>query len=228
MFIALIILLALACFFCGKKFIAAMEAGEDLKATILKGLTTVCVIVIAIISLAHSDDKLFARLVIFGLFFGCLGDVLLALRFVYTEKFNMYFLTGAGAFLAGHIFYVLALYRVAPKAWIVALPLLVIALAIELRNTKKHNLDMGKLFIPLGIYAAFVCFMGSSAVGSVFFNFSLGTLLFGIAGVCFIASDSILSIQCFSDHPSNEKNRILHVFYWVAQLLIALSPMFIK
>ena len=69
--------------------------------------------------------------------------------------------------------------------------------------------------------------MGCTAVGSAIFNFSLGTLLFAIAGVSFIISDSILGVQCFSGNPSNGKNRALHVFYWLAQLLIALSPMFL-
>ncbi len=227
MYIVFIIILALACAASGVMFIKVTEQGEDVKAVLFKGITTVCVIVIAAISTLRTDNTAFAKLILLGLFFGFVGDELLALRFVFTEKFNLCFLTGAGAFLIGHIFYLLALYGIAPKAWIAAVPLLIGALALELRNSNKHNLDMGKMFIPLAVYAALVCFMGCSAVGSALFKFSLGTLLFAVAGVCFIVSDSILSVQCFSDHPSNGKNRSLHAFYWGAQLLIALSPLFI-
>lgn len=226
MHIVIIIILALACLLSGIRFIKAMEADDQEKATVFKGLTTVCCIVIAIVAYHMTDAPRFGILVIVGLVFGFVGDELLALRFVYPERFNTCFLTGAGGFLIGHIFYLTALYSTAPKAWIIAAPLTAAALVIELINSKKHRLDMGKMFLPLGFYAAVVCFMGCSAIGVCCLRFSVGTLLFAIAGVCFIASDSILSVQCFSDHPSNFKNRLLHVFYWLAQLLIALTPLF--
>ena len=228
MLIALIVVLALSCLFFGVRFIKAMEADDQEKATVLKGLTTICCILIALIAYFMTSIPKFALLVILGLIFGFIGDELLALRFVYTKKFNAFFLSGALAFLIGHIFYLIALYGLAPKAWMLGVPLTLAALAAEFINSKKHSLDMGKLFLPLGFYAAVVCFMGCSAVGVCVFHFNLGTLLFAVAGLCFIASDSILSVQCFSDRPTNTKNRVLHIFYWAAQLLIALSPIFIK
>ena len=228
MLIALIVVLALSCLFCGVRFIKAMEADDQEKATVLKGLTTICCILIALIAYFMTSLPKFALLVILGLIFGFIGDELLALRFVYTKKFNAFFLSGALAFLIGHIFYLIALYGLAPRAWMLSVPLTLAALAAEFINSKKNSLDMGKLFLPLGFYAAVVCFMGCSAVGVCVFHFNLGTLMFAVAGLCFIASDSILSVQCFSDHPTNTKNRVLHIFYWAAQLLIALSPIFIK
>ena len=227
MYIALIVILALACLFFGIKFTQVTEGNDNVKAVLFKGLTTVCCIIIAAIAVFHTTNKHFAVLVMFGVFFGFLGDELLALRFVFPEKFNLCFASGAMSFFIGHVFYVIALYGIAPKAWIVALPLLVIAVLLELQNTKKHNLQLGKLFAPLSVYCTFVCFMGCTAVGSAIFNFSIGTLLFGIGGVSFIVSDSILSVQCFSGNPTNGKNRALHITYWLAQLLISLSPMFI-
>ena len=228
MLIALIVVLALSCLFCGVRFIKAMEADYQEKATVLKGLTTICCILIALIAYFMTSLPKFALLVILGLIFGFIGDELLALRFVYTKKFSAFFLSGALAFLIGHIFYLIALYGLAPRAWMLGVPLTLAALAAEFINSKKHSLDMGKLFLPLGFYAAVVCFMGCSAVGVCVFHFNLGTLMFAVAGLCFIASDSILSVQCFSDRPTNTKNRVLHIFYWAAQLLIALSPIFIK
>ena len=227
MYIALIVILALACLFFGIKFTQVTEGNDNVKAVLFKGLTTVCCIVIAAIAVFHTTDKNFAVLVMFGVFFGFLGDELLALRFVFPEKFNLCFASGAMSFFVGHVFYVIALYGIAPKAWIAALPLLVIAVLLELQNTKKHNLQLGKLFAPLSVYCTFVCFMGCTAVGSAIFNFSLGTLLFAIGGVSFVISDSILSVQCFSGNPTNGKNRALHITYWLAQLLISLSPMVI-
>lgn len=225
MYIALIVILALLCAAIGTWFEKEMEQENHRKATLLKGLTTFCCIAIAFTGLFHADNSFFARMVFFGLIFGCLGDVLLALRFVCTEKFKLVFLCGAASFFLGHVFYLTALYSLAPSAWRLALPLLIVTLAVELYNSKKHGTDMGKLALPLSAYGAFVCFMGCSAVSTCVLSFSLGTYLFAIAGVCFVVSDSILSLQCFGPHPSNVKSRALHILYWAAQLLISLSPM---
>ncbi len=227
MYIALIILMVLAGLFSGFKYTQVTENGDHVKAILFKGLTTICCIVIAAIAVFHTGDRHFAVLVMFGLFFGFLGDELLALRFVFTEKFTLCFLSGAISFLIGHVFYVIALYGVSPKAWYIAAPLLVIAMLLGYQNSKKNDLKMGKLYFPLAGYYAFVCFMGVSAVGAAVLNFSIGTLLFGIAGVSFIISDSILSVQCFSGNPTNGKNRAVHITYWLAQFLIALTPLFI-
>lgn len=227
MYIAFIIILALGCAFCATQFLRLYEKDEQVKAVLVKGLTTICVILISVVSLCRAENTHFAKLIMFGLFFGFIGDELLHLRFVFTEKANTVFLIGAYSFLVGHIFYLLALYSIAPKAWIAAIPIVVVGLAVELRNSKKFELDMGKLFIPLSIYAVVCLVMGGSAVGSLTCSASLGTLLFAVGGICFVVSDSILSVQCFGKNPDNRKNRWLHAFYWFAQLLIALSPMMI-
>ena len=114
MYIALIVILALACLFFGVKYIKVTEENDNVKAVLFKGLTTVCCIVIAAIAVFHTTDKYFAVLIMFGLFFGFLGDELLALRFVFTEKYSLFFLTGALSFLVGHVFYLIALYSIAP------------------------------------------------------------------------------------------------------------------
>ena len=183
MLIALIVVLALSCLFFGVRFIKAMEADDQEKATVLKGLTTICCILIALIAYFMTPLTKFALLVILGLIFGFIGDELLALRFVYTKKFSAFFLSGALAFLIGHIFYLIALYGLAPRAWMLSVPLTLAALAAEFINSKKHSLDMGKLFLPLGFYAAVVCFMGCSAVGVCVFHFNFGTPLFAVARV---------------------------------------------
>ena len=227
MYIALIVLFAAACVFCCVKFLSLYEADEQVKAVIVKGLTTICVILISVVSVVKSGNRAFAVSIMIGLFFGFLGDELLHLRFVFPERGKLVFLIGAYCFLAGHIFYLKALYSVAPKAWIAAIPIVAVGLIIELRNSKKYELDMGKLFIPLSVYAVVCLLMGGTAVGSFFFGKCTGTLLFAIAGICFVVSDSILSVQCFGKNPDNRKNRWLHVFYWTAQLLISISPLFI-
>ena len=84
----LIILFAVLCPVAACYFIKAMEAEEHLKATILKGLATVCCIGIAGVTLFLTKNHRFAVLVVLGLFFGFVGDELLALRFVYPDSFS--------------------------------------------------------------------------------------------------------------------------------------------
>ena len=154
MYIAFIVILVLAGLFFGLKFTQVTENNDPVMAVLFKGLTTVCCIVIAAIAVFHTTDRHFAVLLMFGLFFGFLGDELLALRFVFTEKFSLCFLSGAMSFLVGHVFYVIALYSIAPKAWIAAIPLLIIAMLLEYQNSKKHDLKLGKLYFPLAGYCA--------------------------------------------------------------------------
>lgn len=224
---ALTVVFAMLCPIAAYYFIKSMEQSRFLKAVLLKGLATVCCIGVAAVSLFNAPNHAFAVNVVLGLFFGFVGDELLALRFVYPEKLERYFLMGAAFFFIGHVFYLIALLSVAPKAWIAALILNALVLALEYINSKRHKLYLGRLYVPMGIYCAFVCFMGCTAVSAMFWNFGVGTFFFAVAGVCFIVSDSILSVQSFSDHPSNGKNATLHILYWSAQLLIALSPMFV-
>lgn len=137
MYIAFIVILVLAGLFFGLKFTQVTENNDPVIAVLFKGLTTVCCIVISAVAVFHTTDRHFAVLLMFGLFFGFLGDELLALRFVFTEKFSLCFLSGAMSFLVGHVFYVVALYSIAPKAWIAAIPLLIIAMLLEYQNSKS-------------------------------------------------------------------------------------------
>ena len=98
MYIAFIVLLVLAGLFFGLKFTQVTENNDPVMAVLFKGLTTVCCIVIAAIAVFHTTDRHFAVLLMFGLFFGFLGDELLALRFVFTERFALCFLSGAMSF----------------------------------------------------------------------------------------------------------------------------------
>lgn len=227
MYIAFIVVLFAACVVFAALYMKASKDNDYDKAIIVKGLATICCIIISGIAVFHTNSRAFAVLVVFGVFFGFLGDEFLALRYIFRDKFNEWFLAGSAAFLVGHVFYLIALYGIAPKAWMLAVPLTVVLLIADYFATKKLGMKLNKLAVPLGIYAAIVCFMACTSLSVCIFSFSFGTLLFAIGGLCFGASDCILSIQCFSGNPTYKKSLILHVLYWSAQLLIAISPLFI-
>lgn len=227
MYIAFIVILIAACAAFAALYMKATKDKAYDKAIIVKGLATICCIAIAGITVFHTGNRSFAVLVMFGVFFGFLGDELLAMRYIHRDKFTEWFLAGSAAFLVGHVFYLIALYGVCPKAWMIAVPLTLALLTADYFASKKLGMSFGQLTIPLSGYAAIVCFMSCTSIAVCILSFSTGTLLFALGGICFAASDCILSLQSFSDKPSFKKSLILHIFYWTAQLLIALSPLFI-
>lgn len=227
MYIAFIVILIAACAAFAALYMKATKDKAYDKAIIVKGLATICCIAIAGITVFHTGNRSFAVLVMFGVFFGFLGDELLAMRYLSATRFTEWFLAGSAAFLAGHIFYLIALYSICPKAWMIAVPLTLALLTADFFVAKKLGIRLEKLAVPMGVYAFGLGFMSCTSIAVCILSFSTGTLLFALGGICFAASDCILSLQSFSDKPSFTKSLVLHILYWSAQLLIALSPLFI-
>lgn len=226
MYIVFIVLAVLVCILSGSKCVRMALNKEFAPAIFFKGLATVACIVIAAIASRHSARPEFAVPIMFGLFCGLLGDEFLGFRTVFTKSFNTCFIAGSAAFALGHIYYTTGLLRLAPKAWLIAIPVCLIALVFAFRTTKQ--LRMGSLFIPSGIYAAILCFMFGTAVGTMILHFSLGAVLFTVGGLLFMLSDTLLCTEYFSKRKDALRYKLLHIFYWAAQLLISLSPLLIK
>ena len=73
------------------------------------------------------------------------------------------------------------------------------------------------------MYIALVVFMGATACAAAARSFSVGTLMFAAAGVCFSVSDCILCVYCYGSKKTDGMNIAVHVTYYAAQLLIAWS-----
>ncbi len=163
-------------------------------------------------------------MVMLGLVGGILGDQLLALRFVYTKKHDLFFLLGMLAFAAGHICYIAALLGKEPAAVRTALIYTVIGLALSAAwifgNKTKAPL---KLMIPGGVYLLLLIFMGGCALGNALINPSISAWMLFAGGVMFALSDNILSVYSFCEGRNFGYNIALHVLYYAAQLIIALS-----
>lgn len=226
--VPVIVLLAIACAALGTMFVRSTGRKKGLKAAVLKGLTTCCCIAVGLISIFHTVDKRFAVLVVIGIFFGFLGDEFLAMRYIHPDKFKICFASGSAAFLIGHIFYIIALLGLVPSAWKIAIPVTIVLLIFEYYNSKRHKIDMNRLFVPGGLYMSVICFMCGCAIGSAVLGFDPGTLVFAIAGISFVTSDTILSVQYFGDTRSERNGHILHITYFLAQFLIGLTPLLIK
>lgn len=183
-----------------------------------KPLSTVLVIVVALLSLTLADARPgFTLWVTAGLVLSLGGDV--ALMF----KSNRAFLIGLVLFLLAHIVYSvgLALWNgFYPQDLISGAVLLVLAAAVYLYL--KPGLD--GMQGPVLFYIVVICFMVNRAI-STFFGDAFTPIqawLLSVGATLFWLSDLVLAVNRFR-HPF-EANRLGLYLYFGGQLLIALSP----
>ncbi|MCM1364749.1 MAG: lysoplasmalogenase [Faecalibacterium sp.] len=183
----------------------------------------------------------YATLILWGLFFGWLGDMFLHLI---TDKIVVFGL-GLFAFLGGHIFYIIAfqkaIYKTYPDAgvfkWYEILAVLVLVGSIVLFALKKKINIKTYMAIPVIMYAITISTMLVKA-----FRYTIGEIGYGmnehmfmvaltvaIGAVLFVLSDGSLGILLFA---GQEKNRPLKIFnigtYFAAQILLASSLFFVQ
>ena len=84
-------------------------------AVLLKGAASACFVALGLLL---SSGTPVAKLITTGLLLDCVADVLLNLRYVFEKKGQLIFLVGILVFLAGHVFYLVAIMKGAPKVWL--------------------------------------------------------------------------------------------------------------
>lgn len=185
----------------------------------------------------------FAKLIIWGLLLGWLGDMFLHLI---TDKI-VFFGLGLFSFLAGHLFYIAAFQKVinfydagaALFKWYEILAIvLIMGLVIAYTLVKKVNFKT-ILAVPVVMYAitisamlvkAFSCCFAVSHDGLVgTLHIVMTFITIGLGALLFVLSDGSLGIILFA---GQKKNRPLKVFniatYYAAQVLLAASLMFVE
>lgn len=167
-------------------------------------------------------------LVLCGLICGLLGDVYLALRPLRPKEEDRHIIiTGIVAFSLGHIFYYIVLLLLGAFSWIAVIISVVFAISIGV-GSSVLKYDMGITKIPSIIYSALIFLMVGQALSlAISSNFNLFSTLLFIGAILFAVSDLILSQIYFAnkDKPSFIVPNL--VTYYAAQLLIALSMLFI-
>lgn len=156
-----------------------------------------------------------------ALAFGALGDLLLGVHRLGPFAAEKLFLFGLGAFLLGHLIYIVMFRkyrardarRLTPMRMLgeIAILIVLIAMLATLWNS------LGPLLIPVVIYAVVLCGMGISAMLA-----DLGNPLAAIGALSFIASDAMLAISKFRG-PFAGHEPLVWITYYTAQLLILLG-----
>ena len=207
-------------------------------ATYLKGLTSLCFIITALVAylLSKNPNNIFGVFVIIGLCFGLLGDVFLDIKFI-TKK-HEYLMTALGfiAFGVGHIFYISGLFisyfDFSRSVLYIIIPIIISILGVvmSLLMEKFTPIRYNKM-LPFVIGYGFILFF----VTSMYFSTSIQSsfahptlLIISISLVVFTLSDLILNNTYFSKGCNTPIFIISnHVLYYLAQFAIAISLLFI-
>ncbi len=180
---------------------------------LLKPLTLALLVAAA----ATADLGAIEAWVVAALAFGLLGDVGLMLS--RGGRADPPFLAGLGAFLLGHIAYIVAFVRIDVRlidlvaGALIALGVSALALPKVLRGSES---SAGRVFaVIVAGYAAVLAAMTAFAVGT-------GIVLVAIGGVLFLVSDTIIAWQRFV-RPVRHGAVAVIVSYHLAQFLILIG-----
>ena len=207
------------------------------KATVTKAFVSVCFLLSWIAASYFSGFTPFAALLGGGLIMGLLGDIWLDLKFCYARDEDFFTKMGFLSFAIGHGFYVAAVVlgvkgKFNPLAILCACGVALVAALVVFFGEKAMKLHYGDYKIISTLYGAVLFFMAAFAFFVALFaglkeNIHLVVMAGG--GVLFILSDLILSGTYFGEGKRRPVDIVTnHVFYYIAQFVIAASVLFLK
>ena len=193
-------------------------------AVILKGLASLCFVLVGV--MAGNGGQL-AKLIVTGLLLGCIADVLLNLRWVFPKKGQIIFLVGILVFLGGHVVYLAAVLPMADN-WAVCVVVGVVLTALLMRWIFSI-ITAKKAFKIFGVfYLGAIMLLNCVAVSNLVTAPSAFTGLFAAGALLFLISDIVLILNTFGS-KSKFSLRVTNLsLYYIGQLLIAWSMLFMK
>lgn len=196
----------------------AQYRGDNRQVYVWKPLSTVLVIVIALLALTQPEGRpAFTLWVTAGLILSLGGDV--ALMFESSRAF----LAGLVLFLLAHVVYAIGFTLFNgfhPEDLITAVALFLVAIPIYLYLRP----GLGRMHLPVVIYIVVILVMVHRALSTFFgdtFNTGQAWLL-SVGAILFLLSDVLLAINRFRQPFKTARLRLY--LYYAGQLLIALAP----
>ena len=193
-------------------------------AVILKGLASLCFVFVGM--MAGNGEQL-AKLIVTGLALGCAADVLLNLRWVFPKKGQLIFLIGILVFLSGHVVYLAAVLPMADN-WAVCVVVGIVLTAL-LMKWIFSKITAKKAFKIFGVfYLGAIMLLNCLAVSNLMTASSAFTGLFAAGALLFLVSDIVLILNTFGQE-SKFSLRVTNLsLYYIGQLMIAWSLLFVK
>ena len=216
-------IISILCLCLAALFIWTEKRENYVGAVILKGLASLCFVFVGI--MAGNGGQL-AKLAVTGLALGCIADVLLNLRWVFPKKGQLIFLIGILVFLGGHVVYLAAVLPMADN-WVGCI-VVGIVLTTILMKWIFSKITAKKAFKIFGVfYLGAIMMLNSIAVSNLMTEPSAFTGLFAAGALLFLISDIVLILNTFGPE-SKFRLRVTNLsLYYLGQLLIAWSLLFV-
>lgn len=199
----------------------------------LKTISSVCFILCGIFAIKTVGESSINLLIIAGLVMGLIGDIVLDLKIMYPQEGNHYFIAGTSSFMIGHFFYFISvlLYNsnILPShlLWniLASVGAAIIFTILTLLSSKKMGLNYGKMIYLVIAYCLILTFMTAFSISIAIFNPVFW--IFAAGMILFLASDLVLSMQYFGNASGKVFVYINHILYYLAQICLAVSILFI-
>ena len=217
-------IISILCLCLAALFIWTEKRENYVGAVILKGLSSLCFVFVGI--MAGNGGQL-AKLAVTGLALGCIADVLLNLRWVFPKKGQLIFLIGILVFLGGHVVYLAAILPMADN-WVACIVVGAVLTAL-LMKWIFSKITAKKAFKIFGVfYLGAIMMLNCVAVNNLVTAPSAFTGLFAAGALLFLISDIVLILNTFGPE-SKFSLRVTNLsLYYLGQLLIAWSLLFMK
>lgn len=192
-----------------------------------------------------NNQSAYANTMLIGLILGWVGDLFMHIPHPPNNPRMSVVYIGAGAFLIGHIFYVMAFvkstmalttdYKFLTIPEIIAFVVIFIAFALMLEPVFKFKYTNKFMKIALHLYSVFLIVMliKSCVFGITYFtsgkeNGIVGMLILLVGGILFFISDFTLGLRLIGGAKGNKTVKTVSLYaYFFAQLLLATSILFI-
>ncbi len=204
-------------------FLWIEKQGKYVPAVVLKGLASLCFVILGLLA---SPGTQMAKLIVTGLVLGCAADVMLNLRWVLKEKGQLIFLVGILVFLSGHIFYLAAVLPICSSKLLCILVGAVLTALLMMWIFKR--ISAKKAFKIFGVfYIGAIMILNCVAVGNLLSAPSAFTGIFAAGALLFLISDIVLILNTFGSETKMSLRITNIALYYIGQLLIALSLLFV-
>lgn len=216
--------LALLCAILAAIFLYCEKIERFVAAVILKGMASLCFVMIGVLC---SPGTEVARKIVCGLVIGCIADVLLNLRKVFTEKGQLIFLVGIVVFMIGHIVYLTAVVPLCSN-WLMCFVIGIVLTALLMSWIFKRVTAKPAFKIFGVMYIGAIMLLNCVAVGNLIASPSVFTAVFAVGTVWFLISDILLILNTFGKEFKMSLRYANIGLYYAGQVLIALSLKLLK
>ncbi|MBQ5951421.1 MAG: lysoplasmalogenase [Lachnospiraceae bacterium] len=200
-------------------FLSRESKKEYTAAVVLKGLASLCFVILGILNSSGSGT---AKLIVLGLLIGCVADILLNLRMVFEKKGQLIFLVGILVFLTGHILYLAAVLPLCSNRLVCVIIGVILTALLMVWIFKQ--ITAKPAFKIFGIvYIGAIMLLNCAAVWNLVTAPSRFAAVFAAGAVLFLVSDIVLILNTFGKEFRQSLRNTNIGLYYAGQILIAMS-----